>query len=88
MVTSTFTFCLHWFVISIACFTRLEIFQCPERKNIWKKKKKGSRKPPKLEQILSQSIGLRKGALPPNTPVGWAYSLMGLILGQASHARL
>ena len=49
MVTSTFTFCLHWFVISIACFTRLEIFQCPERKNIWKKKKKGSRKPPKLE---------------------------------------
>ena len=48
MVTSTFTFCLHWFVLSIACFTRLEIFQCPER-NIWKKKKKGSRKPPKLE---------------------------------------
>ena len=31
---------LHWIVISIACSTRLEVFQCPEKKNIKKKKKR------------------------------------------------
>ena len=27
---------LYWTVISIACSTRLEVFQCPKRKNIKK----------------------------------------------------
>ena len=30
----------HWIVISIACSARLEVFQCPERKNIRKTEKK------------------------------------------------
>ena len=34
-------------VVSIACPTKLEVFQCPERKNIKKIiEKKGRRKPP------------------------------------------
>ena len=27
---------LHWFVISVACFIKLKVFQCCERKNIRK----------------------------------------------------
>ena len=27
---------LYWTVISVACSTRLEVFQCPKRKNIKK----------------------------------------------------
>ena len=38
---------LHWIANSIACSTRLEVFQCPERKNIKKieeKKEEGNHK--------------------------------------------
>ena len=39
---------LHWTVISIGHSTRLEVFQCPERKNIRKIVEK-RRKPPNLD---------------------------------------
>ena len=42
--------CLHWIVISIACTTRSEVFQCPGLKNI-KKKKKGKKKTTTFGQI-------------------------------------
>ena len=70
---------LHWITNSIACSTRLEVFQCPERKNIKKIEEKKKQKTTKLGQLLSQSIGLRKpnnfreGPLPPNNPAGAAY---------------
>ena len=61
-------------VISIACSTRLEVFQCPERENI---KKKEEKKEQESHQIwIFQSIALwkannfLKGAPPLTLPLG------------------
>ena len=53
---------LHSIVISVACCTRFEVFQCPEGKNIRKLDEKKKKKSIKLEYILSQSIA------PPDPP--------------------
>ena len=58
---------LHYIVSYIVCSTRFEVFQYSKRKNI-RKIKEQIKKPIKFGQILSQSIVLRKGALPLNTP--------------------
>ena len=58
---------LHYTVSYIVCSTRFEVFQYSKRKNI-RKIKEQIKKPIKFGQILSQSIVLRKGALPLNTP--------------------
>ena len=43
---------LHSFVLSVACSTRLEVFQCPKRKNIKKtEEKKGTRIPPNVDRF-------------------------------------
>ena len=50
---------LQWIVISIAYSTRLEVFQCPGRKNIKKiEEKRKKKKPTEFELISNQSIGL------------------------------
>ena len=52
---------LHWIVISIACSTRLEVFQCNERKNITQKEKR--KKEGENHQFLIDFkllLGLRK----------------------------
>ena len=51
---------LHWIVISIACSTRLEIFQCPERKSI---KKTEEKREGKNQQTW---IGLQRHSRPPS----------------------
>ena len=64
---------LHWIVISIACCTRLEVFQCPERNNVRKIEEKGKQN----HQIwidFKPVLGICKGAPAPNNPAGEAYS--------------
>ena len=59
---------LHWIVISITCSTSLKVFQFPEEKNNnIRKIKEKRKKTTKPREFLSQSIGLCKEALPPNT---------------------
>ena len=40
-----------WIVISIACSTKLDVFQCPARKNIRKIEVKKRKKPPNLDRL-------------------------------------
>ena len=67
---------LRYFIFALDCnfycSTRLEVFQYPERKNIMKIEEKRKKETTNIGQILRQSIGLRKGAPPPNTPIGRA----------------
>ena len=61
-------------VISIACSTRLEVFQCPEKKNIKEiEEKKRRRKPPNLNFPIYRPLKGKKfsgGSSTPNTPLG------------------
>ena len=50
---------MHWVVISIACSTRLEVFHCPEIKNIKKIEEKNGRRKP---------VNLDRPTAPPQTP--------------------